>query len=250
MSRPAGGLLLDVLARGRREEGRKFGEGAVGDDATLVQDRDPVGELLGLLEVLRGQQHRGARFGELLDGLPDLNAGLRVQPGRGFVQEEDWRVTDQAHRDVESAPHSAGVGRGLPVRRVGQGEPGEQPISDVLGLRDVTQLGDQHEVLPPRERLINGGELPGQADRLPHPRGFPGHVDAVDGRRPAVRCEQRGEDPDHGGLACAVGAEQGHDVADGDVEVDTVQDVLVAEGLGETADLDGWLCGHAESVEP
>ena len=51
-----GRLLLDVLDRRRREELLQLGEGAVGDDPALVQDRDPVGELLGLVEVLRGEQ--------------------------------------------------------------------------------------------------------------------------------------------------------------------------------------------------
>jgi hypothetical protein len=33
----------------------EFGEGAVLDDRALVQDRDAVGKLLGLIEVLGGQ---------------------------------------------------------------------------------------------------------------------------------------------------------------------------------------------------
>ena len=52
-----GGLLLDVLDLGGREELLELGEGAVLDDRALVQDRDAVGELLGLVEVLRGEQH-------------------------------------------------------------------------------------------------------------------------------------------------------------------------------------------------
>ena len=47
------------------------------DDATLVEDRDLVGELFGLVEVLGGEQHRGAPAGEFLDGLPHLDAALR-----------------------------------------------------------------------------------------------------------------------------------------------------------------------------
>lgn len=53
-----GRLLLDVLDRGGREEPLELGEGAVHDDPTLVEDRDPVGQLLGLVQVLRGEQHR------------------------------------------------------------------------------------------------------------------------------------------------------------------------------------------------
>ena len=55
-----GGLLLDVLDLRRRQELLQLGERAVRDDAPLVQDRDPVRELLGLVEVLRGEQHGGA----------------------------------------------------------------------------------------------------------------------------------------------------------------------------------------------
>src|SRR6266545_3779457 len=55
-----GRLLLDVLDLGGREELFQLGEGAVGDDPALVEDRDPVGELFGLVQVLRGQQHRRA----------------------------------------------------------------------------------------------------------------------------------------------------------------------------------------------
>src|SRR5580692_8792992 len=50
-------LLLDVLDFGGREELLQLGESAVGDDPALVEDRDPVGQLLGLVQVLRGQQH-------------------------------------------------------------------------------------------------------------------------------------------------------------------------------------------------
>src|ERR1044071_3864067 len=52
-----GGLLLHVLDLGGREQLLELGEGAVGDDPPLMEDRDPVGELLGLIQVLRGEQH-------------------------------------------------------------------------------------------------------------------------------------------------------------------------------------------------
>src|ERR1700730_18326403 len=44
-------LLLDVLDLGGREELLQFGERGVGDDPPLVQDRDPVSELFGLVPV-------------------------------------------------------------------------------------------------------------------------------------------------------------------------------------------------------
>src|SRR5262245_1619776 len=67
-------LLLDVLDLGRRQQPLELVEGAVLDDAALVEDRDAVGELLGLVEVLGRQEHGGAGVGEVLDGVPDLDA--------------------------------------------------------------------------------------------------------------------------------------------------------------------------------
>ena len=48
-----GRLLLDVFDLGGREQLLELGEGAVHDDPALVEDRDPVGELFGLVQILR-----------------------------------------------------------------------------------------------------------------------------------------------------------------------------------------------------
>src|SRR5512133_2998104 len=68
-----GRLLLDILDLGRREQLLEFGEGAVGDDPTLVEDRDPVGQLFGLVQVLGGEQHRRALPGKLFDAVPHFD---------------------------------------------------------------------------------------------------------------------------------------------------------------------------------
>ena len=56
------------------------------------------------------------------------------------------------------------------VGRVGEREAGQQVIRDPARVLEVPQPGDQHEVLPPGEDLVDGRELPGEADRLPHVR--------------------------------------------------------------------------------
>jgi hypothetical protein len=101
-----GRLLLDVFDLGRRDQLLEFGEGAVHDDSTPVEDRDPVGESFGLVEILRREQYRRAVLGEFLDGLPHLDAPLGVEPGRRLVEEDDLRIPDEAHRDVEAAAHA------------------------------------------------------------------------------------------------------------------------------------------------
>lgn len=44
-----------------------------------MKDRDPVGAVFGLVEILRSQQHAGAPRGQALDSLPDFEAGLWVE---------------------------------------------------------------------------------------------------------------------------------------------------------------------------
>jgi hypothetical protein len=52
--------LLIVLDPGRGDQLLELGEGAVHDDPPAVEDRDSVGELFRLVQVLGRQQHRRA----------------------------------------------------------------------------------------------------------------------------------------------------------------------------------------------
>src|SRR3981081_1015748 len=117
-----GRLLLDVLDLGGWEERLELMEGAVHDDPALVEDRDPVGELLRLVEVLSREQHGRAAPGGFVDGLPPPDAPLRGQPGGRLVEEDDRRIPDETHRDVQTAAHATGVRRYPPGARLGQRE--------------------------------------------------------------------------------------------------------------------------------
>ena len=90
--------------------------------------RDPVGELVGLLEVLGGEEDGHAAGHELADDRPHRAPAARVQPRRRLVEEDDPRVADERHRQVEPAPHAAAVGRGGAVGRVGEVEALEQLV--------------------------------------------------------------------------------------------------------------------------
>ena len=204
-----------------------------------MEDRDPVGELLGLIEVLRGEQDRGAAVGELADGLPHLQASVRVEASGRLVEEDHRRASDQAHRDVETAAHAARVGGHPPPPGVVEREAGEQVVGDSARLVEVPQLGDQHQVLPSGEDVVNGGELPGEADRAPDVGGLRDDVEAVHHGRAAIGPEKRREDLDEGGLAGPVGAEKGEDAARRHVQVDAAKHLEVAVGLHEPSDPDG-----------
>jgi hypothetical protein len=65
-----------------------------------------------------------------------------------------------------------------------------------------------------------------------------GHAD-----RARVSGKQGGQDPDRGGLARAVRAEQREDRALGDVQVDAVEDQVITVGLAQPGGDDGRSCG-------
>ena len=77
--------------------------GALGDDASSDDDRDPVGELLGLVHVVGGQQHRLAERGEIAYDVPGLVPGGGVEAGCRLVEEEQLRITDEGDRDVQAS---------------------------------------------------------------------------------------------------------------------------------------------------
>ena len=73
--------------------------GAGGDDLAVVDHRDPVGEPVGLLEVLGGQQQRGAAADQLGDARSHMPSRLRgSRPGGRLVQEQHRRRRPPARR--------------------------------------------------------------------------------------------------------------------------------------------------------
>ena len=73
-------VALDELARA-----------ALGDDLRLVHDDQPVAQLLGLVHVVRRQDQRHAALLEPVEAIPQEVAGLRVEPGRRLVEQQDRR---------------------------------------------------------------------------------------------------------------------------------------------------------------
>lgn len=234
-----GGLLLDVLDLRGRKQALESGEGVVRDDAALMEDRDAVGQLLRLIEILRGEQHGGAGVRELLDHAPHLDARFGVEPGGRLVEVDDLGVSDQTHRDVETATHAARVGADLAPAGIRQTERGEQVVGDLPGVGQMPQLRDEHEVLASGEDLVDRGELSGEADALAHSDRVCGHIHALHRRGSGIRLQQGGEDAHHGGLTGAVRAEEGEDAALLDLEVDAAQHVQIFVGLLDAVHRDG-----------
>ena len=68
---------------------------AARDDLAVVDDGDRVGQLVGLLEVLRRQQERRALADEVADDVPHPEPAARVEAGRRLVEEQQPGPADQ-----------------------------------------------------------------------------------------------------------------------------------------------------------
>src|SRR3990170_4202720 len=72
--------------------------GAEEREATLLDDRQTVRELLRLVHVMRREQDRDARTRETSDRGPHLAAAEGVEADRRLVEEEEFRVRDEGHK--------------------------------------------------------------------------------------------------------------------------------------------------------
>ena len=177
-------------------------DGPLGDDAAAVDDRDPVGEAVGLLEVLGGEEDRRP----VRDGAPRRPPRARcATPGRG--RSSARRGTGPpAGRRATRRGRGGGACRPSRCARDGRRRPtGRRPSSSSTArVRDsrpaqVEEAADELEVLAAGEVLVDRGVLAGEADRRADRVGLADDVVAGDGRAARVGAEERREDPDGGG---------------------------------------------------
>ena len=140
------------------ELGLQAGRGAARDHAAAVDDDEVVGELVGLLEVLRGEQHGDTVGGEAADDVPHARCGARVEAGGRLVEEQHRGPADEAGGEVEPAPHAAGVGLDRAARPA-SASPNCSSSSRRGPARrrpgHAEQAGDEHEVLVPVSVLVD-----------------------------------------------------------------------------------------------
>ena len=210
----------------------------------LVDDRDAVRQLVGLLEVLGGEEDRDAVVArEPLDLLPQRAAALRVETGRGLVEEEDPRPVHERERQVEPPLHAARVAAHLAVGRVRvrpTRSSSAAPRAARSAPRQAVERGLELHVLGAGEERVERGLLERRPDRGAHPGSLVDHVVAGHARAARRGRQQRGEHVDGRGLAGAVGAQEAEDLAGRDLDVDAVNR---ARALLELADEVGGLDG-------
>ncbi len=219
----------------------ELGGVSLGDHAAVVDHHDAVREPVGLLEVLRREQHGRAVADQLVDHLPELVAAGRVETGRRLVEEQHRWVGHERGGEVEPAAHAAGVRpqpAGRPRRVSSNRSSSSSARGAIVGSRELGQHADQPQVLAAgevrrrrrrtgrRARCVAHG-LGSRATSCRAPRPGP-----ASGRRIVVRMRTAVV------LPAPFGPSRPKTVPAGDLEVDAVEGDEVAEPLREALDLD------------
>ncbi len=89
----------------------------------MVDDGQPIAQPLGLLHEMGGEQDGLAPAQQLLEAVPDQMSRLRIEPGGGFIQEQQLRVIDQRAGQRKPTLHATGEFADARVTLAGQ--PGE-----------------------------------------------------------------------------------------------------------------------------
>ena len=205
----------------------------------VVEHRDPMREPVGLLEVLGRQEDRDPARDEVADRPAHIVRRLRgsspaVGSSRKMIRGLPTRVI--ARSSLRCIPPDS-VETGLPAasRQVELVEQLCGP-TPALASPEVAQVGHQEQVLLAGEEPVDGRELAGDADRgtdavrvagqvvarRPRRRQRPGRA-ASTGCGPWWSCRRRS------------GPSRAKTVPSRDVEVDAVENELLAERLAQTA---------------
>src|SRR4051794_38883836 len=80
----------------------ELGRRARSDDPAGVDDDDPVGEALGLVHRVGGEHDGDAGGPQLLKERPGGPPRVQVEPGGGFVEEDELGTADE--RESEGEP--------------------------------------------------------------------------------------------------------------------------------------------------
>src|SRR5262249_46369583 len=116
--------------------------------------------------------------------------------------------------------------------------PVDAPGGGLPPVRHLVDAGDEVEVLEDREVLVEAEAL-GHVAHLPaHQRRVADDVEAEAGSFAPVRREQAAQQPDGGGLAAAVGAEEAADLAGRHLQGEALDHLAGAEALAQVAHVD------------
>jgi hypothetical protein len=227
-----------VAEGGRAAPGAESVGGGVGDDLAAGQEDEPVGQVVGFVDVVGGEHDGGAGGGEVLHRGPRSAPGFGVESGGGFVEEQDLGSANDPDGHVDPAALTAREDSHAGLGVVGEVHHFED-LTDSAGVR--VEAGEYRQGVSHGELGVEAGGLQDQSDAGTPPAVTAVGVDAEDPGGAAGGGEEAFEHLKRGRLAGPVWSEDGHELTLRYFEADVVDGREVPEVLGEPVDDDG---GH------
>ena len=143
----------------------------VGDEATAVDDHDPVGKPFELTHEVRREQHDATLVGAVAKEPAQPHHPLGVEAVHRFVEDEDARVADEGGGDAEPLAHAQRVATDPPIGRGIETDEGEQ----LLGSRraDPVRAAQPAQVSCAGQARIDRAGVEDGADGGERPRQLP-----------------------------------------------------------------------------
>ena len=192
-----------------------------GDDFAVIDDRDAVGDAVGFVHVVRGQEDGHAFvLVQIFDVSPKLIAALRVEAERRLVEKQDFRRVQKSARNFQPPLHAARKCLHEVVFALPQLEELQQKFRALLShfARHVVERAVQFHVFDRGQILVEAGILKHDAESLPHFVLLLDGIHAVDLQRSAGGSQQSRQHFDGCGFSGAVRAEKGENFAFGHVK--------------------------------
>lgn len=189
-----------------------------------------------------GEDDGDAFLVQLGEKAPHRAAQLDVHTRGRLVENQQARLVDQRAGNHQAALHAAGQRTRLHVALVPQAELGQVLLGALLRHlgRNAVVAGTGHDDVEGFLELVEVEFLRHHAQAALERRGLAIQIVAKHVDRAAGLVHQRGENTDGGGLAGTVGAEQGEEVAFGNIEVDAFEGLkAIAVGLGQLSNGQG-----------
>ena len=202
-----------------------------------VEDDLARGQGAGVVELVRGEQHRPVfdRSGPH-DGVEDL-AARRVEAGVRFVEEQQAGITRERHRQRQ--PPTLPGGETTVDHVVHPREPESLEGGVGVGGAAARGAGGEAQVLADGQIVVTEGLVTHEREVATGAAAVLGEIVAEHRGLPGVERHQPGQEPQQGGLPGTVRPREQDDLAAGDVEIDTGQRGKApqeADGRAETDD--------------
>ena len=212
-------------------------DGALGQQLAVGDVGDLVAAL-GLVHVVRRDQHGHALGGELVDLAPELAPRLGIDAGGRLVEQQQLGLRQDAGAERQPLLPAARQRAGQLLLAAVQSEPLDGAARLADGIGQPVHARHELQVLLDREVLIQTEALRHVTDVALDLLVVGADVEAQRPAASAVGREQPAQHAQRGGLARAVGTEEAVDLAALDLHRQIAHDHPAVEGLGQALDVD------------